>query len=325
MPATGTYPYSSTSTFSETCASWNQPIAGSALSHEAPFGAIISRTGDAAEDNPFRFSTKYHEATDVGTSGDTPRLVYYGYRFYDPEFGRWVSRDPVWEDGWRVLLAHSVSDLERIFASATVPDDGVAYGFVRNRPADGYDPWGLQAENLVSELSLSFPKIGHWRSQVVISFFAGSDSGRDGCGKKCDAPRFAQVVKVSSGNAYYNRRWGTGGTWVIDSDAANYPLYPFQTKVSGSSTMTDAPGATYGLINPATWLYRYNMDFETCAICTDEGRGKYWVISCVNWGMEGGGIGRTRRYGEGTIYGRNGPSSSFLGAFPPGLLGKNGE
>ena len=95
MPATGTYSYSSTSTFSETLVTWNPLIGGSALSHEAPFGTIISQSGDAAEGNPFRFSTKYHEAADVGASGDTPRLVYYGYRFYDPEFGRWVSRDPL--------------------------------------------------------------------------------------------------------------------------------------------------------------------------------------------------------------------------------------
>ena len=99
MPLTDTYPYSSASTFSQTVVTWNPLIGGSALSYEDPFGAIISLSGDAADDNPFRFSTKYHEATDVGTSGDTPRLVYYGYRFYDPEFGRWLSRDPIGERG----------------------------------------------------------------------------------------------------------------------------------------------------------------------------------------------------------------------------------
>ena len=95
MPLTGTYSYSRASTLSQTVVTWNPLIGGSALSHEAPFGTIISQSGDAAEGNPFRFSTKYHEAADVGASGDTPRLVYYGYRFYDPEFGRWVSRDPL--------------------------------------------------------------------------------------------------------------------------------------------------------------------------------------------------------------------------------------
>lgn len=40
---------------------------------------------------PFRFSTKYED----GETG----LVYYGYRYYAPEWGRWVSRDPIAESG----------------------------------------------------------------------------------------------------------------------------------------------------------------------------------------------------------------------------------
>ena len=121
MPATGTYSYSSTSTFSETLVTWNPLIGASRTVTEAPFGTIISQSGDAADDNPFRFSTKYHEAADVGASGDTPRLVYYGYRFYDPEFGRWVSRDPIGERG----------GLNR-------------YAFVGNSPLNTVDPLGLK-------------------------------------------------------------------------------------------------------------------------------------------------------------------------------------
>ncbi len=51
----------------------------------SPFGEKISGT-----DLPFSFSTK---AVDV--SG----LAYYGYRFYNPELGRWLSRDPADEQG----------------------------------------------------------------------------------------------------------------------------------------------------------------------------------------------------------------------------------
>jgi RHS repeat-associated protein len=40
---------------------------------------------------PYRFSTKY-------TDGETG-LVYYGYRYYAPEMGRWLSRDPIAEKG----------------------------------------------------------------------------------------------------------------------------------------------------------------------------------------------------------------------------------
>jgi RHS repeat-associated protein len=38
-----------------------------------------------------RFSSKY---TDAATG-----LVYYGYRSYSPQLGRWISRDPIEERG----------------------------------------------------------------------------------------------------------------------------------------------------------------------------------------------------------------------------------
>jgi RHS repeat-associated protein len=52
-----------------------------------PYGNTISKTGTLADANPFRFSTKYLDA-ETG-------LYYYGHRFYNPEIGRWASRDPV--------------------------------------------------------------------------------------------------------------------------------------------------------------------------------------------------------------------------------------
>ncbi len=45
----------------------------------------------AAERNPFRFSTKF---TDQASG-----LVYYGYRYYHPDWGRWISSDPIGEIG----------------------------------------------------------------------------------------------------------------------------------------------------------------------------------------------------------------------------------
>jgi RHS repeat-associated protein len=55
------------------------------------FGREVRSTGPASDIMPFRFSTKYTDAE----SG----LVYYGYRFYDPDRGRWVNRDPIEEKG----------------------------------------------------------------------------------------------------------------------------------------------------------------------------------------------------------------------------------
>ena len=75
------------------------------------FGTLNSQSGAQAEDNPYRFSSKYWD-------GDT-ELYYYGYRFYSPQLGRWLSRDPVAEVGGMNL-----------------------YGYVFNRPMLYWDPLG---------------------------------------------------------------------------------------------------------------------------------------------------------------------------------------
>ena len=55
------------------------------------FGEPVRMTGSLAGANPFRFSTKYADAeTD---------LLYYGYRYYKPATGTWVSRDLIGETG----------------------------------------------------------------------------------------------------------------------------------------------------------------------------------------------------------------------------------
>jgi RHS repeat-associated protein len=77
-----------------------------------PFGNIIKQSGDMADANKFRFSTKYF---DTETS-----LYYYGYRYYDSDSGRWLNRDPLGEEGGLNL-----------------------YGFVLNDPVDKVDPLGL--------------------------------------------------------------------------------------------------------------------------------------------------------------------------------------
>ena len=55
----------------------------------SPFGKLLSSAGTYADENPFRFSTKYF---DVETG-----LSYFGYRYYNAQLGRWVSRDPIGE------------------------------------------------------------------------------------------------------------------------------------------------------------------------------------------------------------------------------------
>ena len=56
-----------------------------------PSGQLTRVNEPEANFNPIRFSSKY---TDSETG-----LVYYGYRYLSPELGRWISRDPIGEEG----------------------------------------------------------------------------------------------------------------------------------------------------------------------------------------------------------------------------------
>ncbi len=91
-----------------------------------PFGENRSTTGELGapasggthqgQRNPFRFSTKY---TDAETG-----LVYYGYRYYSANLGRWISRDPIQES-----------------------DSANLFGMVNNDPINQVDMHGLYAKD----------------------------------------------------------------------------------------------------------------------------------------------------------------------------------
>jgi RHS repeat-associated protein len=66
------------------------------------FGRLKSSSGPAAEANRYRFSTKPQERAAA--------LSYYGYRYYAPSHGRWLSRDPLEEEGGVNLYAMSGND-----------------------------------------------------------------------------------------------------------------------------------------------------------------------------------------------------------------------
>ena len=55
------------------------------------FGKLIASSGPMADVFSFRYSTKYYDS-ETG-------FYYYGYRFYSPELMRWISRDPIGEEG----------------------------------------------------------------------------------------------------------------------------------------------------------------------------------------------------------------------------------
>lgn len=90
----------------------NHPVVASM--EYGPFGELIAVDGvvglapyfnvnrsTLAELCPLLFSTKYLDA-ELAPSGG---LYYYGYRYYEPTAGKWLSRDPIAEEGGLNLYA----------------------------------------------------------------------------------------------------------------------------------------------------------------------------------------------------------------------------
>ena len=112
-----------------------------------PFGQLSARTGSVLP--RYLFSSKEFDRT-VG-------LYYYGYRYYAPRLGQWMTRDPIGEE-----------------------DDAILYGFIQNNPNDNSDSLGL-AVNMACRCccveSLDFKYIGNsWDPDKVENGFHGEMS-----------------------------------------------------------------------------------------------------------------------------------------------------
>ena len=76
-----------------------------ALYEYGPYGNVLRMEGNAAEINPFRFSSEYAD--------DELGLVYYNYRYYNPQDGRWIERDMIKEKGGKNLYSFIHNQVSR--------------------------------------------------------------------------------------------------------------------------------------------------------------------------------------------------------------------
>jgi RHS repeat-associated protein len=99
----------------------------SATYEYGPFGEVVKSSGAMAKVNPIRFSTKYQD--------DESDLLYYGYRYFNQNLGRWESADPLGEPGFE----ESISLRQR--TTNQMPTS--RYVFLRNAPVQKVDALGL--------------------------------------------------------------------------------------------------------------------------------------------------------------------------------------
>ena len=98
------------------------------------FGRIVAQNGTMANMFTMRYSTKYYEA-EAG-------LYYYGKRYYSPAWRRWLTRDPIGEEGGANL-----------------------YGFCKNGSVYSVDPIGKNRYRTVFSLD---PRKDQWHVGVAV-------------------------------------------------------------------------------------------------------------------------------------------------------------
>ena len=94
----------------------------------SPFGKVVTATGSMSGDFNYRFSSEY---LDVETG-----LVYYNYRYFSTELGRWINRDPIEEIGFG-SISHALRFLLRNGrVSNGIPN---LFSFMNNEPVSWFD------------------------------------------------------------------------------------------------------------------------------------------------------------------------------------------
>jgi len=110
-----------------------------------PFGESLLAVGAAIECNPFRFSTKFVDS-ETG-------LLYYGFRYYNPQTGRFINRDPLEELSFPVLYNTQLEAAHTSWSQSKVGEEpvflelrrtGAEYVMLNNAPLNGIEYLGLE-------------------------------------------------------------------------------------------------------------------------------------------------------------------------------------
>ena len=195
----------------------------------SPFGVQTLSTGTYASTNPFRFSSEYFDTE--------TNLVYYNLRYYSPDLGRWLSRDPIEEAGGNNL-----------------------YAMVNNNPVNSWDSLGM-CDCGTNDQSLD-DMLNYWFGSDAIVFPGGAvedflDNQPSWFGRNITNPLgdvFSSTLNELWGNEYFGMKalgldlaaFGTG----LAYNAKDLALYPIPAVLATTASMFD------GDYSNAARLYR---------------------------------------------------------------------
>jgi len=225
----------------------------------------LTTSGPIVIANRFRFSTKYFDAN----SG----LHYFGYRYYSPRLGRWMSRDPIEENGGANL-----------------------YAYVANRAVTAIDPLGLT------------PPEGFPPDYLPQAVAPPVDKTKACCLYSEQEISTGMDVAIRNSSCYKEEKCPTGATDPTQccqcacSDKS--PWHSFDRILIGASwgkcclcTLTIKRDSWWGI------LPHHELEIE----CPKSAHGDGFVITVERWAAENNLIGRAK-----VIYGRSRSARPFV-------------
>jgi len=174
---------------------------------------------------PFLFSSEY---LDYETN-----LVYYNYRYYSPELGRWTKRDSIREEGGFNL-----------------------YGMVGNDPVGRWDYLGLSDPTTTSSSS-SWEVIEATSEEICDCICAGGKVVLDFIGKIWAFPITATGIAIGVTGLAYDRIAGSGTAFVsFDNNAIEFQNYPWGQNPGAAVTLGNT--VIYHNLTPQAVVPRYD-------------------------------------------------------------------
>ena len=184
-----------------------------------PYGRTVIESGSCAHANPLGFSS---EITDRETG-----TMYYNYRDYNPTDGRWLTRDPIEEQGGRNL-----------------------YRFVENQPVNSIDIIGNVKWEKKSTLEIftdNNGKVGHDEDEYII--FNSSNIGLNGLAITQLIVRLACTCKKTNKNCYK----------VENYEISYYVLIAIMPKTKGDNV---SPLGVNNVYVPYIWVRERELEHK---------------------------------------------------------------